>query len=136
MIYVFLNGICAKWMQTALMGILNSVCQFHVFCWLALYHMHLFVCVCVHDYARSLLNFFVLKLQLGLVVSFLSAHLIQTLLAWAVEYAGCTSAERYLFMRLLVGHRWWTLMLQDGILVAEQFVNWQPKWSCSLQHST
>ena len=38
--------------------------------------------------------------------------------------------------RLSVGRRWQPVMLEDGILVAEQSMTWQLKRSCDPQHST
>ena len=39
-------------------------------------------------------------------------------------------------MRLPVGCGWQPVMLEDGILMAEQSMTWQLKRSCDLQHSS
>ena len=64
--------------------------------------------------------------------------LLISLSAGAVECADCTSAEvlKKNPMRLPVGRGWRPVMLENRILVAEQSMTWQPKRSCSSQHST
>ena len=61
-----------------------------------------------------------------------------TLSAGTVEYADCMSAGvRYPPpMRPPGSYGWWSVMLQDGILVAEQSMTQQLKWSYDLQLST
>ena len=62
------------------------------------------------------------------------------LLAGAVELADFTSSEGYPpllpLIRPSVGFWRQSVKLEDRILVAEQSVTQQPKWSCGLQHST